>query len=1109
MKTEVISFRRVLGKCILALALVMPSLSHAATPLVTQYIAPVTAPTWNNAVTNATYGTGEGFKFTVAHQEYGGKTYCNFFMPILNQGYDHPYFLAWSNWISFTYWNGSSNQLWDFWNYGVTTWVRSVISPEGAPSARYFYHAKFDSKGSWDIATAQKSVVSTAGESPALNWDQRFTKCGQDASSEGASFVQCVHTDWVYKVTFDANGGSGVMAPITFTNSVALPSYGFTRNGYAFTGWNTQSDGDGDRYSDEATIYGDLNLHAQWKVGEYVVTLDNQGATSLGTKSVKATFDKTLPDIIVPARTGYTFGGYFTGKNGSGAQWYKANGESSETAWNIDSDTTLYAYWSGIRYHVSFAKTDDDVVGEMERQEFVYGQEQALHQNAFTRTGYSFIGWSTSQAASVAYVDCEVVSNLTTNADEDYVLYARWAASSYDVALDNQEGSGDDSVQVTYGVSLPDVTPPTRDGYRFGGYWTEEDGGGEQYYDRDGHGVKPWNIANNATLYAKWSVVTHSVVFLATDGVFADGEETKVVDDVLQPGLPYGVGMPMPVAPEDVAIFFSGWWTSTNPVDRVQVLATDSVDVNVTNLYARWKAVVVPETCMLTFKAKLQGGSTTTWTTNAVAGAEFGGYFPSPAPTDGEYEVFGWYIGDTRVNDTDVVAGDATLTANWTLAAFNDAWGCRDIRFETKGENGAEGWSLDAKTVVARSGRLPDELGQWDGVKSCLVMTPERSGNLSLELKSSCTSEILDGDRLAALTLYVFNNIALLSGISDDYEATPVTHVDAGKAVTLEYYQLGSFARDYASPGTEECGWARNLVWEPDAVESALPDWCALEGTSLTAEVGGGSEWTVSQDDAEEVAVSNMQDSRTAWLSVHVSKPSAGELRFKWRVSGEGGYVDTNGVYQVCDRLEFSDERGGEVLRVEGLMDGFAEVVWTNEVESAHVFTWRYIKDGDTKEGEDGAWLRDVVWTPFGGEPEEPTETVVEYDYEEDGEVKHGSVAVPNTWVDEYRLIETTGASDYLAALKMPSGKIGYGGAPLCYWADYIAGTVPTNPASVFRVTGFSVVDGAIVITWDPDRDDREYTVWGKTNLTDAAWHTPTNSASRFFRVEVDLPSKR
>jgi len=32
------------------------------------------------------------------------------------------------------------------------------------------------------------------------------------------------------------------------------------------------------------------------------------------------------------------------------------------------------------------------------------------------------------------------------------------------------------------------------------------------------------------------------------------------------------------------------------------------------------------------------------------------------------------------------------------------------------------------------------------------------------------------------------------------------------------------------------------------------------------------------------------------------------------------------------------------------------------------------------------------------------------------------------------------------------------------------------------------------------------YEVWGKTNLTDAAWHWPTNSGTRFFKVEVRMP---
>ena len=41
---------------------------------------------------------------------------------------------------------------------------------------------------------------------------------------------------------------------------------------------------------------------------------------------------------------------------------------------------------------------------------------------------------------------------------------------------------------------------------------------------------------------------------------------------------------------------------------------------------------------------------------------------------------------------------------------------------------------------------------------------------------------------------------------------------------------------------------------------------------------------------------------------------------------------------------------------------------------------------------------------------------------------------------------------------------------------------------------------------WKPRLDDRVYTVWGKTNLMDTTpWYTPTNSATRFFKVTVEL----
>ena len=194
----------------------------AATPLVTQYIAPVDKPTWENRVLTAEYGTGAGFKYTVCKSTWSGKTWYNFFILVQDQGNDHPYFRAWSNWLRFTL-NGDTHDLAD--NY---TWNRSAASRE-----RFLYQAKFKSTGEFESANDHhKAIAIGAG---ALN--QVFDENGDDTTSSGAAYVQCVHTDWVYRVAFNANGGSGTMGDFVFTNSAALPANAFTRAGYRFTGW--------------------------------------------------------------------------------------------------------------------------------------------------------------------------------------------------------------------------------------------------------------------------------------------------------------------------------------------------------------------------------------------------------------------------------------------------------------------------------------------------------------------------------------------------------------------------------------------------------------------------------------------------------------------------------------------------------------------------------------------------------------------------------------------------------------------------------------------------------------------------------------------------------
>ena len=54
------------------------------------------------------------------------------------------------------------------------------------------------------------------------------------------------------------------------------------------------------------------------------------------------------------------------------------------------------------------------------------------------------------------------------------------------------------------------------------------------------------------------------------------------------------------------------------------------------------------------------------------------------------------------------------------------------------------------------------------------------------------------------------------------------------------------------------------------------------------------------------------------------------------------------------------------------------------------------------------------------------------------------------------------------------------------------------------------MVDGVPVVEWSPKlsaagESQRRYTIYGKTNLTDKAWHSPTNEASRFFKVSVEM----
>ena len=97
-------------------------------------------------------------------------------------------------------------------------------------------------------------------------WDPELSTV-KEAQTYTAQFDKKVAT---YKVSFEANGGSGSMDPqeISYGETAKLKANEFTNEGYSFKEWNTKADGAGNSYSNEFEMAGglteDLTLYAQW-----------------------------------------------------------------------------------------------------------------------------------------------------------------------------------------------------------------------------------------------------------------------------------------------------------------------------------------------------------------------------------------------------------------------------------------------------------------------------------------------------------------------------------------------------------------------------------------------------------------------------------------------------------------------------------------------------------------------------------------------------------------------------------------------------------------------------------------------------------------------------
>lgn len=137
------------------------------------------------------------------------------------------------------------------------------------------------------------------------------------------------------------------------------------------------------------------------------------------------------------------------------------------------------------------------------------------------RAGYTFAGWK--DASGGRFTLETVVSGSMT-------VVAQWTANVYPVTLDPQGGAfGDPSqatIQATFGAAVGELPQPSRDGYEFVGWFTQQQGG-EQVT-----ASTVYATAASSTYYAQWKTLPAAqaaVTLDANGGAFADGTATAQV----------------------------------------------------------------------------------------------------------------------------------------------------------------------------------------------------------------------------------------------------------------------------------------------------------------------------------------------------------------------------------------------------------------------------------------------------------------------------------------------------------------------------------------------------------------------------------------------------
>ena len=381
-----------------------------------------------------------------------------------------------------------------------------------------------------------------------------------------------------YTIVFKGNGStSGSMSSqkATYDADVTLTANAFKKTNYAFTGWNTKSDGSETAYPNRASVQnlttsGTVYLYAQW-ASLYTIKFDGNGSTSGSMSSMTSRrygTDYTLKANAF-SRKGYTFTGWNRKADGTGTSY-----ANEATVRNLSSkaggSVTLYAQWRANTYTIRF-DGNGSTSGSMEDQSTRYNKTTTLTANGYYRRGYKFTGWNTkADGSGTSYDNKASVKNLRTSGS--ITLYAQWKKVKYSITYKLDGGTNSSSNPTSFYVtsSTKILKNATKKGYTFKGWYNSS---GEKVTEI------PKGSTGSRTLTAHWTKTWYTIVYNLNGGTnnssnptgFYITSATKTLKNPTRPGYT-----------------FKGWYKESTYKTKVTEIPKGSTGSR--TLYAKWAA---------------------------------------------------------------------------------------------------------------------------------------------------------------------------------------------------------------------------------------------------------------------------------------------------------------------------------------------------------------------------------------------------------------------------------------------------------------------------------------------------------------------------------------